>query len=158
MVVCLSLLLPTLSAAKCTSDLPDEVFSFFHEKPSDVDCDNYEYKFADLTGKKPYAIIVFHYIKSCEAGICNSEVFEKRGKKWERIATIPGRTKVVQTMTNGRHDISAGLRGQSFLYVWDGETYKDQMTLQATTEKKVEPKKPATPPPDKTPAPDKTPQ
>ncbi len=133
-LVALLLSAPLVAYAGCKWDLPSEVFEYFHETSAKADCNNYEYKFADLKGEKPYAIIVSQYERSCDNRYCDTEIFEKRGSTWVHIATVPGRVKVVETKTNGYHDILTLLLGRLYLYVWDGTTYLDMIGLAAASE------------------------
>jgi len=121
------LLLPgALWAAKCTRVLPNEVFAFFGEKRSDVDCDDYEYKMVDLNDDGQLEVVATNYRRSCEdAGYCNFEIFEKADQGWKHIATIPGRFRLLPTKTNGYHDLATWLLGHRYVYVWNGRTYHD---------------------------------
>ncbi|HPM76035.1 MAG TPA: hypothetical protein PK961_03005 [bacterium] len=150
------LLLPALVwAAKCTRVLPKEVFEYFNQKSSDVDCEDYEYKMLDLNDDEQLEIAVTNYRKSCEdAGYCNFEIFEKDKHGWKHIATVPGRLRMLTTTTNGYHDLATWLMGHSYVYTWNGKTYENA-AADPFNEQKSEPPKAVEPAP--TPAPDATP-
>jgi len=113
-------------AAKCTKDLPDAVFAYFHEKPSKVDCKDYEYRLIDLNSDGKDEIFVTNYRKSCEEhGWCNFEVFRLNDKTWEHAATIPGRIQVLESKSNGYRDLATWNLGRRFVYVWDGQVYRE---------------------------------
>jgi hypothetical protein len=146
-----SLAVPAALWGKCTSDLPEEIFQFFGEKKGKVVCDDYEYKFADLDGEKPMEFLVVNY-RACERlGYCTTEAFQQKGKTVVHIASVPGRAKVMETKTNGFHDLSTSVLGSKFVYVWDGATYRDMMTVKSSTEKKPENLSPPTTPTPATP-------
>lgn len=146
-----ALALPALTlAAKCTRVLPDEVFAYFGQDSSDVDCTDYEYKMLDLNDDGRLEIAVTNYRRSCEpAGFCNFEIFEKKETGWQHIATIPGRIKRLETKTNGYRNLATWLLGHRYVYVWDGQTYRDSAQLESIRDQTPAP----TPAPAETPTP-----
>ncbi|NLH48904.1 MAG: hypothetical protein GX444_09910 [Myxococcales bacterium] len=141
-------------AAKCNRVLPEEVFQYFGDKSGKADCGDYEYKLVDLNGDEQLEITVTNYRRSCEdVGYCTFEIFEKKGDKWLHVGSIPGRIRLLETKTNGYYDIATWLLGHRYVYIWDGNTYRDIMHSGGET-KKSESKSPdSTPPP--TPVPQK---
>ncbi len=149
---------PSLALAKkCTKVLPPEAFAFYGQKPSDVDCSDYEYRVFDLNDDGVDEFAVTNYVRAGDtAGYFPFEIWQQRDGKWVRISTIPGRPTILPTMTNGYHNLGATMLGHYYVYGWDGTRYRDLAQIDQSDERTRTPTTP-TPAPSPTPKPKPTP-
>jgi len=122
--------------AGCSVPVPNEVVSYFGEGDEKVKYSNYELSYVDLNDDGSPELVVTNYEVSCEdTGFCNFEIFKNTSVGWVHIATIPGRLRILTTTTNGYHDLATWLLGSRYVYVWDGQTYRDIMYAGGKTDK-----------------------
>lgn len=132
--ICTVMVLLALLAG-CSVPVPNEIVSYFGEGTEKVKYANYEISYVDLNDDGSPELVVTNYEVSCEdAGFCNFEIFQNSASGWVHIATIPGRLRILSTSTNGYHDLATWLLGSRYVYVWDGQTYRDIMYAGGKTE------------------------